>query len=77
LKHDATIGPWAGDGLAVDGDGTGIRSDESGDDVEQGALAATGRPEDADELSWAHFERHAIDRSPKTRAPRERDPQVL
>src|SRR5207245_11694976 len=47
---------------AVDQDGAGVRRHEPADHVEDGGLAAAGRPDDGDELALEHLEGGAIHR---------------
>src|SRR5215475_11127393 len=53
LKHDASVHAMAVHLLAADADLARHRREETGDDVQQRGLAATRRPDDADEFRRA------------------------
>src|SRR6476659_3739363 len=56
LKYDADAPVWPGDGLAFDANFTLARWQKAGDHLEEGGLAAAGRPDHDDELSFANRE---------------------
>ena len=61
LEHDAAVRARFGDRLAVEPGLAKRRLDETGDDAEQGRLAATRRPDQRDEFARLYVERHAFD----------------
>ena len=62
LEHHHALAAGPGDLFAVRQHTAGIRFVEAGDEVEQRALAATARADEADELALAHFEAHVLQR---------------
>src|SRR5579884_406923 len=61
LEDDAEVGEWTADGTAPDDDPAAGRGRQPGDEHEQGALAAAGRPDDRDELALAQREAHVVE----------------
>ncbi len=61
-EHVADVVADAADFCAVDLGKASARRQEAGDDVEQGRLAATRRPDDGDDGAVRHVERHAAHR---------------
>jgi hypothetical protein len=66
LEHHAAIGPGAGDGSTVEGEGARARLEEPRDRRDQGRLSAAGRSDHAQELLAQDVERQAIDCSVDT-----------
>jgi hypothetical protein len=62
LQHVADEADHAADPGAVKIDFAARRFDQPGDDIEDGRLAAAGRPEDADESPARDVDRHVVDR---------------
>jgi hypothetical protein len=72
LEHHAAIGARRPDRTAVEPQVAGGRGLEAAEDVQERALAASGRPDDRDELVLIDGERQAVDRRDAAVVDRER-----
>ena len=61
LEHDAAVGAGTLDELSVAVDLAAGGLEQSGDNIQQGALAAAGGSDDADELVVVDVKRHAVE----------------
>jgi hypothetical protein len=73
LEHDAAVGSRCGHRLAVDRDRALLDRQEAADQIEQGGLAAAGRPKQSQELARAHVERYLFERQHRPAARRSVD----
>src|SRR5207302_443613 len=70
LEHDAAIGTGRADRLAVDRDRAGLIAQEAADQITQGRLAATRRPQQRNEFPRPNLKRDIVER--QHRAPARR-----
>src|SRR5262245_31210 len=58
LEDDAAIDTWTGHRLAIDLDDPAVRTDKAAENVEERALAAAGRSDNGDELTFRNVDVH-------------------